>query len=259
MRLQRRRHAEGDPAARELHALLATGAWDLPKDAPAFLATERDEAKLGVFFRTVFDSTGAPAKAVKLLTTSAYVKEYIGKHQRFAGIGTPANLSEAMDQLLGIKVSDFIEEGYRIIRDDMFTSRGALAESIQVNFAADRGFSIAVVDDDEVTRELVSTAFRQTGWPVSPFEDGKKFVDALAGGSFDLVFLDLRMPVMDGFGVLAHMKAAQSKVPVIILSALSERETVVRAMGFGIKSYMAKPLTPQDIYRKAAEILKPNF
>jgi DNA-binding response OmpR family regulator len=220
---------------------------------------EADEQKLGVFFRTVLDATGAPAKAAKILTTSAYIKEYLAKHPRFAGIGTPANLSEAMDQLLGIKVTDFIEEGYRIIRDDMFAARGALAESIQVTFAADRGFSIAVVDDDEVTREMVMTAFRNTGWEVSPFADGQKFVDSLTAGRFDLVFLDLRMPVLDGFGVLAHMKAAKIGVPVIILSSLSERETVVRAMGFGIKSYLAKPLTPEHIYRKAAEILKTNF
>jgi DNA-binding response OmpR family regulator len=221
--------------------------------------TEEDKYKLGVFFRTIMDATGAPAKAVKLLTTASSIKDFLKEHQRFAGIGTPANLAEAMDQLLGIKVSDFVEEGYKIVRDDMFAAKGALAESIQVNFAADRGFSIAVVDDDEVTRELVSTAFRKTGWEVAPFENGRTFVDALPNSRFDLVFLDLRMPVLDGFGVLERMRADKSPVPVIILSALSERETIVRAMGFGIKSYLAKPLTPQDIYRKAAEILKPNF
>ncbi len=220
--------------------------------------TEADEEKLGLFFRTILDATGAPAKAAKLLTTSAYIKGYIAKHQRFAGIGTPAELSEAMDQLLGIKVGD-LEEGYRIISDDMSAARAQLAESIQFSFAADKGFSIAVVDDDEVTRELVSTAFRSTPWEVVPFSDGKQFVDALSSRGFDLVFLDLRMPVLDGFGVLAHMKAQKTGIPVIILSGLSEKETVVRAMAFGIKSYLAKPLTPQEIYRKAAGILKTNF
>jgi DNA-binding response OmpR family regulator len=222
--------------------------------------TADDEGKLGVFFRTVLDSTGAPGKAVKLLTTSSFIKEFITKHPRFATIGTPASLPEAMDQLLGIKVTDFVEEGYRIVRDDILAAKGAaLAESIQMNFAADKGFSIAVVDDDLVSRELVSTAFRKAGWAVAQYENGKEFTDALASRPFDLVFLDLRMPVMDGFGVLTYMKKAQSAVPVIIFSSLSEKETVVRAMGFGIKSYLAKPLTPDDIYRKAAEILKTNF
>ncbi len=218
-----------------------------------------DAEKLAGLFRAILDMTGAPLKAIKLLTTSEYVKRFVSTSDKLMEIEIVPDLTKAMDLLLGIKVSDFIQEGYRIVRDDMLSSKGELEDAIQMNFESNKGISIAVVDDDIVTRELVAVAMKSSGAAVSPFENGKLFVSALANTKFDLVFLDLLMPVMDGFAVLAHMRTAKEDLPVIILSALSEKETVVKAMSFGIKSYLAKPLTPVDIQKKAAEILKLNF
>ncbi len=218
-----------------------------------------DAEKLAGLFRTILDMTGAPLQAIKLLTTSEYVKKFVSSSDKLSDIEIVPDLTKAMDLLLGIKVSDFIQEGYRIVRDDMLSSKGELEEAISMNFESDKGISIAVVDDDIVTRELVAVAMKSSGAAVLPFENGKLFVSALANTKFDLVFLDLLMPVMDGFAVLAHTKTAKADMPIIILSALSEKETVVKAMSFGIKSYLAKPLTPVDIQKKAAEILKLNF
>jgi DNA-binding response OmpR family regulator len=220
---------------------------------------EGDSVKLMAFFRTILEETGTPTKAIKVLTTSDYVARFLSKEERFAGIGISPSFTQAMDELLGIKVSDFIPTGFRIVRDDMLSARGATSGSLDLRFEGDRGATIAVVDDDLVTRELVTTAFAGSGCEVVPYEDGKRFVDELAERKPDLVFLDLVMPVMDGFAVLSHLKSIQQKVPVIILSALSERETVVKAMSYGIKSYLAKPLTPVEILQKAAEILKREF
>jgi DNA-binding response OmpR family regulator len=214
---------------------------------------------LAGFFKTVLDATGAPAKAVRILTTSPFVKEFVAREEKLFGIGIAADLSEAMDGLTGIKVSDFIQEGYRIVRDDMFTVKGELTESIHLGFEGDKGFSVAIVDDDLVTRELVAAALSRTGWEVLPYENGKLFVDDFPSRKPDLLFLDLLMPVMDGFAVLSFLKTAKERVPVIIFSSLSDKQTVVKALSFGVKSYLTKPLAPDDILSKAVEILKPNF
>jgi DNA-binding response OmpR family regulator len=218
-----------------------------------------NETKLNVFFRAILEASRSSVKTVKVLTTSAYVKNFLSTSNDFRGIELVSDLKRTMDELLGIKVSDFIREGYQIVRDDMFSFKGELSESIQLSFEGDKGFSIAVIDDDMVTRELVVAAFSKTGWEVVPYGNGREFVDDMARRKFDLVFLDLLMPVKDGFSVLADMKAAQVRVPVIILSALSQKETVVKALGFGVKSYMTKPLTPVALQKKAAEILKLSF
>jgi DNA-binding response OmpR family regulator len=218
-----------------------------------------DAPKLASFFKTILDATGAPAKAVKILTTSPFVKEFIAREEKLSGLEIATDLTQAMDGLMGIRVSDFIQEGYRIVRDDMFTVKDELLDSIQLGFEGDKGFSVAVVDDDLVTRELVAAALGKTGWEVLPYQNGKLFVEAFSSQKPDLVFLDLLMPVMDGFAVLSFLKTAKERVPVIIFSSLSDRQTVVKALSFGVKSYLTKPLAPKDILSKAMEILKTNF
>jgi DNA-binding response OmpR family regulator len=67
------------------------------------------------------------------------------------------------------------------------------------------------------------------------------------------------MPVMDGFETLRAMAARGIRTPVIVLSALSKQETVIQALQLGVRSYLIKPLKPEDIRKKATEILRTNF
>jgi DNA-binding response OmpR family regulator len=67
------------------------------------------------------------------------------------------------------------------------------------------------------------------------------------------------MPKVDGFSVLNFHRTRNISVPVIVLSAVTQRDTVIRAFQMGIKSYLTKPLKPDAIFKKAIEILEPNF
>jgi DNA-binding response OmpR family regulator len=67
------------------------------------------------------------------------------------------------------------------------------------------------------------------------------------------------MPKVDGFTVLKELRSRDIVQPVIVLSAVTQRDTVVKAFQSGIKSYLVKPLKPADILKKALEILRPNF
>jgi DNA-binding response OmpR family regulator len=221
--------------------------------------SQDDEKKLAGFFSTILDASGSPPQSVRILTTSTYVMRFLEWQKNLEGIKMVGSLTEALDQLLGIKVSGFIQEGLQIVRDDFVAAKQADLGALQINFEGDKGFSIAVVDDDPVTRDLVLAAFAKEGWEVVPYVDGKGFLNDLSARKFDLVFLDLLMPVLDGFAVLDRLKASGNMVPIIILSALSQKETVVKALSFGVRSYLAKPLTAADIQRKAAEILKLDF
>jgi DNA-binding response OmpR family regulator len=124
---------------------------------------------------------------------------------------------------------------------------------------AGAGLSIAVVDDDFVIQELVKTTFGAISASVSPFQDGRAFIEAVKSKGFDLVFLDIIMPGMDGFEVLSRLRTEDIEVPIIILSAVSQREAVMRAYQAGVKSYLIKPLKPDQILKKTLEILKANF
>ena len=106
---------------------------------------------------------------------------------------------------------------------------------------------------------MIKAALSDTDFQISVYDDGKAFLDDKSSLSSDLVFLDLMMPRMDGFQVMETLSKLESKPPIIVLSALSQRETVAKAIKFGVKSYMIKPLRPEGILRKATEILRMNF
>ena len=228
--------------------------------------SEEMSPKFENLLSTIKEATHTPVKGIKILTTSADIRKLISKTLEFRSVEVTTSINDAMDKLLGIKVSDFIDEGLNVVKGDFFLAKktGGKNEEIGMGFEGDKkpleidsGVTVAVVDDDPIIRKLIETALTKTGATVNSFESGKPFVES--GSSPDLVFLDLLMPEMDGFAVLEHMKAKNLQFPVIIMSALSQKETVVRALGYGVKSYLTKPLKPEAIMRKTEEILKISF
>lgn len=118
---------------------------------------------------------------------------------------------------------------------------------------------IAVVDDDIIIQELMKIIFGETKGAVSSFSNGREFVEALNRRTFDLVFLDLMMPVMNGYEVLKNLEETGRNLPVVVFSAFSSRETIIQAVNKGIKNYLTKPFKPEKIITKTAEILYADF
>ena len=105
---------------------------------------------------------------------------------------------------------------------------------------------ILVVDDVEANRDLLARRLQRQGHLVEHAEDGQQALDKLATGSWDLVLLDVMMPVLDGVGALTAMKASASlrDIPVIMISANTELETVVKCIELGAEDYLSKPFDP---------------
>lgn len=122
-----------------------------------------------------------------------------------------------------------------------------------------KAISVCVVDDDVIIQALIKTVFQKTGWSITTYNDGKEFLVDLPNQDFDLVYLDLMMPVLDGFKVLEYLNTKSIKLPIIVLSALSQQEAVVKAMSLGVHSFLIKPLKPEMLIRKTAELLNANF
>lgn len=86
----------------------------------------------------------------------------------------------------------------------------------------------------------------QQGHTVALAENGRQALDMLGEGNFDLVLLDILMPEMDGFEVLARLKSdpARRDLPVIVISALDEMDSVIRCIGMGAEDFLSKPFDP---------------
>lgn len=105
---------------------------------------------------------------------------------------------------------------------------------------------ILVVDDNDSNRALLERQLTRQGHRVTGAADGREALDFLVKQSCDLVLLDVMMPVMDGFSALKEMKssAGAAHIPVIMISALDEIESVVRCIEAGAEDYLAKPFNP---------------
>ncbi|MDA8409562.1 MAG: response regulator [Treponema sp.] len=254
-----------------------------------------DGSNIEELLRILINQAQGKASHIKVLTISTFMREFVGGRQEFRNIEVVSNLQYAMDGLLvdyDPSVDDK-EKAAQMISERILSAQAQAggSETIEMRFqteggsqrnqasqpapntanaasmpadtrgatTAGRGLVIAVVDDDFIIQELVKTTFGAIDSDVSAFSDGREFIDNARARDWDLVFLDLLMPDMDGFEVLRRLRGDGNDVPVIILSAVTQREAVVKAMEAGVKSYLVKPLRPDQIMKKTLEILKANF
>jgi adenylate cyclase len=105
---------------------------------------------------------------------------------------------------------------------------------------------ILIVDDNETNRDLLSRRLSRLGHDTLMAEHGQQALDCVTQHSFDLILLDIMMPNMTGYEVLERLKADpdQRHIPVIMVSALDDIDSVVRCIELGAEDYLFKPFNP---------------
>ena len=104
--------------------------------------------------------------------------------------------------------------------------------------------ALLVVDDNEDNRYTLTRRLKREGYTnLTTANDGKQALELLKTQKFDLMLLDIMMPEMDGYQVLEHLKADPElrQLPVIMISAVGEVESVVRCIELGAEDYLPKP------------------
>jgi two-component system, cell cycle response regulator len=106
--------------------------------------------------------------------------------------------------------------------------------------------SLLVVDDNSMNRIMLSRYLSKLGYQAVLVENGQQALEKLQTEPFDLVLLDVEMPEMDGYQVLEHLKADTRlrDIPVIMISAVEELESVVKCIELGAQDYLPKPFNP---------------
>ena len=105
---------------------------------------------------------------------------------------------------------------------------------------------LLVVDDNRVNRLLLGRALEQLGHTVTFAENGREALAALGRRRADLILLDIEMPEMDGYQVLAALAADPRlrDVPVVMMSSVEEVDSVARCIEMGAEDYLFKPVNP---------------
>jgi C4-dicarboxylate-specific signal transduction histidine kinase len=120
------------------------------------------------------------------------------------------------------------------------------------------GGRVLVVDDNRLNRVRLQHDLNGQGFEVQQAEHGQQALELLRAGSYDVVLLDILMPVMDGYQALAEIKRdpALRDVPVIVISALDEIDSAVRCIEMGAEDYLTKPFNPTLLRARLGASLK---
>ena len=125
-----------------------------------------------------------------------------------------------------------------------------------------KGRQILLVEDNELNREIAQEILREYGFRVDPAENGAVAVEKVstaAPGSYDLVLMDIQMPVMDGYTATRQIRALENPalagVPILAMTANAFDEDRHRAMESGMNGFLSKPIVIGDLVQELHKIL----
>lgn len=225
-----------------------------------------DGSNLEFLFDAVIADERIHPKNIKILSFDEFTKDLIDGHPAYAGMTVVDNLSSVLTSLVeGVgDVTETITD--RILNATSNTSEG----SVQMRFYSEGGIvnenddgqpedptliSVAVVDDDQVTRNMVKAAFQAHQVETELFDSGLDFLVSTKHKTYNLVILDIFMPGVSGLDILTTLRQNKYPSPVIIYSSANQRDAVIQALSLGAKSFIAKPMKPEILVQKALEVL----
>jgi PAS domain S-box-containing protein len=122
-----------------------------------------------------------------------------------------------------------------------------------------KGARVLVVDDDPIDQAVAAELLGDAGFEVQQADHGQQALDLLAAHRFDLVFMDIRMPVLDGLSATAALRRLPgcSELPVIAMTANVMPEDIEHCRAAGMNDWLAKPLEPDSLVRMVVKWVRP--
>lgn len=115
--------------------------------------------------------------------------------------------------------------------------------------------SILIIDDEPNLRRSLALILQRAGYSVNTAENEREVKHYLSAGAYDIVFLDLKMPEVNGMQLLPEIRQMYPEMPVIILTAHATLESAIEAVRKGARDYLLKPVDPEEILSRVKQIL----
>ncbi len=135
------------------------------------------------------------------------------------------------------------------------------AESIQeIGQKMTNSLSVLVVEDNLMNQKYILTLLDKWGIQHNIANNGLEAVEAFNNGNYDLIFMDLSMPIMDGYEATSKIRSLNKKqIPIIALTASTFLSKKQLALESGMTDFLAKPFTPEDLARKIKKHSLPQY
>lgn len=174
----------------------------------------------------------------------------------YGGTGLGLTICQRIISLMGseIKVKSKVGEGseFSFLVDFKLPELASCDSTvpIKINVPTLEGKKILLVDDVEMNQKLVCESLRELNPHITIVNNGKKALEILFNEPMDLVLLDVRTPILDGYETITRIRKDRRffKLPVIAMTAYAIKGDKERCIGLGMSDYLTKPVDPNDLH-----------
>ncbi len=192
--------------------------------------------------------------------------------RRFGGTGLGLTISRSIALKLGgnltVESTEGVGSTFTATIDAGDPAGIEVAESIEIQSSSDvsqhiaatthlDGVHVLVVDDGHTNRKLISLVLRRANAIVATAENGAQAVEAAARQTFDVILMDMQMPVMDGYTATRRLRDAGNETPVIALTAHAMKGDRQRCEEAGCSGYLSKPVDSAELLKLLAGVTTP--
>lgn len=117
---------------------------------------------------------------------------------------------------------------------------------------------VLIVDDEELIRNVIKEYLKIENYEYDEASNGKEAIDKIKTNDFDIVIMDIMMPIMDGYQAVRKIREFNKTIPVIMLSARNEEYDKLLSFDLGVDDYVTKPFSPKELIARIKAVTKRN-
>ncbi len=117
-------------------------------------------------------------------------------------------------------------------------------------------FRILVAEDDPAIRTLITTKLKQENYTIYTAENGEDALSVMEKHQVDLLISDIMMPVMDGYSLVKALRETKHTLPILMITAKSQLESLEEAFTLGVDDYMVKPIRLEELGLRVRALLR---
>ena len=188
-----------------------------------------------------------------------FSREATSTVSRVQGTGLGLSISKAIVDMMGGSISVESDSGkgskFTISLCFKVTDETTDNKIISSNSIIDTNKKILLVEDNELNYEIAKTVLEEAGFRVDGASNGKEAVDKASNNTYDVILMDIQMPIMDGYEATKELRRLGNRTPIIAMTANAFSEDKKKAKEVGMDGYIAKPIDVKSLVNTIMNIL----